>query len=152
MRNWVRTFVALWYLLGWISHVYLGLFSPEIYRPFGSTALIPAYRGLWEHFVMPHITIFALLLAAFEIAVGCLLVSKGKWVKIGLAFSIAFNLFLIQMGLGFHSTSWLSDVLVNRLPNLIFIALQIPLFRGWDERSVPAALRTRFSRGGATGR
>lgn len=31
MRNIVRTSVALLYLLGWLSHLYLGLSAPEIY-------------------------------------------------------------------------------------------------------------------------
>lgn len=38
MKNVVRTFVALWYLLGWMSHVYLAFANPEMYRNFGETA------------------------------------------------------------------------------------------------------------------
>lgn len=145
MRNVTRTFVALFYLLGWLSHVYLALFLPEIYRPFGGTALIPAYADFWNEVMMPHITALALLLAAFEIGVGCLLIGKGKWVKVGLVFSIAFNLFLVQMGLSYPATDAWSGFLINRLPNLIFIALQIPLLWGWDERSIPEVVRARFT-------
>jgi len=144
MRNAVRTFVALWYLMGWLLHVYLGLSAPDTYRVFGGTALLPGYSAFWHNMVMPYITVFALLLAAFEVLVGCLRISKEKWVKIGLVFSILFNLFLVQMGLGYAVQDPLTGFLVNRLPNLIFMALQIPLLWGRDERSVIESLRKRF--------
>ncbi len=144
MRNAVRIFVALWYLFGWMLHVYLGLFAPEAYRPFGATALIPSYPEFWNSVAMPSITGLALLLAAFEILVGCLLISKGKWVKAGLILSILFNLFLVQMGLADPNPDPLKSFLGNRLPNLIFIALQIPLFWGKYERSIPELIRGRF--------
>jgi hypothetical protein len=134
LRDIDRGFIALWYLLGWISHVYLGLFSPGLYRGFGDTALIPGFTAFWRGVIMPAIPFFAVLLAAFEISVGVLLVSKGRWVKIGLAFSILFNLFLVQMGLSYRTPDPWSGFLVNRLPNLIFIALQIPLFWGRFDR------------------
>ena len=144
MRNVMRSFIALWYLLGWLSHVYLGLFAPEIYRSMGDTAIIPAYTVFWHDSVMPYISIFALVLAVFEVIVGCLLISKGKWVKIGLILSLLFNLFLVQMGLGYPAVDPLTNFLVNRLPNLIFIALQVPLLWGWDEHSISATLRIQF--------
>ncbi len=143
MKNIIRTFVAIWYLFGWISHVYLGLFSPETYRLFGDTALMPAYTAFWNNFVMPNITFFALMLAVFEIVVGSLLISKKKWVKIGLIFSILFNLFLVQMGLGYPSSEPWSHFLVNRLPNMFFIALQIPLLWIPFEQSIFEVIRTR---------
>jgi hypothetical protein len=93
---------------------------------------------------MPEITYFTILLAAFEIVVGCLLIGKGKWVKLGLGLSFLFNLFLVQMGLGYPASDAWTGFLVNRLPNLIFIALQIPLLWGWDEHSVPESIRARF--------
>lgn len=145
MRIGTRTFVALWYLLGWISHVYLGLFAPATYRSLGETALFSAYRDLWQDSVMPHITFFALLLAVFEIVVGYLLVSKGMAVKIGAICSILFNLFLVQMGLGYITNDGWQSFLINRVPNMVFIGLQLPLLWGWDEKSIPEAIRSWFS-------
>jgi hypothetical protein len=49
---------------------------------------------------VPHITFFALLPAAFEVVTCILILSKGKFVKVGLAGSVLFNLFLVQLGLG----------------------------------------------------
>ena len=60
MKNAVRILVAPWYLLGWLSHVYLALAMPEMYRGFGNTALIPGFRELWRTVVMPEIVFFAL--------------------------------------------------------------------------------------------
>ncbi len=137
MRKAIRLIVAPWYLLGWLVHVYLGLFNPQIYAVFGKTAIVPGYASFWSGVVMPWITFFALILAGFEILVGFLLISEGKWVKIGVILSILFNLFLIQMGLGVPSTNGWQDFLINRLPNLIFLLIQFPLLRGWDERLVP---------------
>ncbi len=129
MKNYLRSFIAAFYLLGWISHVYLAVFNPQIYSVFGTTALIPGYQVFWQNFIMPHISLFAVLLAGFEIFVGIALLYKNHWVKIGLIFSILFNLFLVQMGLGIVTQGFWSDFLSNRLPNLIFIALQLPLLR-----------------------
>jgi hypothetical protein len=146
MRNVIRLVIALFYLLGWLSHVYLGLNNPEIYRLFGQTALIPTFTGFWDRIVMPHIAVFALLLAAFEVVVGILLISRGRAVKIGLALSITFNLFLVQLGLAYPAPDAQADFLVNRLPNLFFILLQIPLLWAKYKRSLPAVIRDWLSR------
>ncbi len=122
MRNGIRLLVAPWYLLGWLSHVYLGLSAPEeTYGHLGEAALFPAYTTLWRDLVMPNITFFALLLAAFEIAVGVLLVGKGKRVK----------------------DRWQS-FLFNRLPTLMMVALQVPLLWGRYERSLPEVIWIRL--------
>lgn len=130
MKNIIRLLIVPWYLLGWLVHLYLGFSNPGLYGSFGQTALLPGFAGFWNSFIMPRITSFTLLLAGFEVMVGFLLISAGKRVKIGLAFSIAFNLFLIQLGLSYPAPDGLSDFLVNRMPNLVFIMVQIPLFWG----------------------
>ena len=141
LRTFARSFVALWYLLGWLSHVYLALFAPETYRVFGSTALIPGFTNLWSTLIMPNIRFFALALATFEVLVGALLISQGRWVKAGLGLSLLFNAFLVQLGLGYPASSGLNDFMVNRLPNVVFIGLQLPLLWGRDDESLLGALR-----------
>lgn len=127
MKNVIRFLIVPWYLLGALLHVYLVFYNPEIYANFGNTALIPAYGFIWRVMVMPNILYFALALAAFELTVGMLLIGKGEYVKFALTASILFNIFLVQLGLSIPTTSVLSDFMMNRLPNLIFIAAQIPL-------------------------
>ena len=144
IMNVLRLLVVPWYLFGWALHVYFALSSPEVYRPFGASALFPAYTDFWNELVMPNITLFALLLAAFELTVGCLIASKGKWVKVGLVFSVLFSLFLTQMGLSYTSPDVLVNFAANRLPNVLFIALEIPLFWGSFEQSLPQAVASWF--------
>ena len=144
MKNVLRTFVACWYLLGWMVHVYLAITSPQIYEVFGTTGLIPGYDQFWNNWIMPNITFWTILLAAFELCVGLLLIYKGKWVKIGLVFSILFNGFLIQMGLGSETNTFWSDFLSNRLPNLIMVMLQFPLLWGTYYQSIIESIKSKI--------
>ena len=94
---------------------------------------------------MPNITLFALLLAVFELTTGILIFSKGRYVKIGLAASVLFNLFLVQLGLGYPGIQGSGkDFLLNRLPNLLFGLLQCPLFLVHFDKSFPGLLRARL--------
>jgi hypothetical protein len=144
MSNAARTFFALWYLLGWVSHVYLALWSPETYRPFGDTALLPQFRRLWRRVIMPHIRIFALLLAAFELITGLLMVTKGRLARLGLALSVTFNLFLVQLGLAWEAPGARRDFVANRLPSLLFVIGQLPLLRTRFDRSLVQVVRDRI--------
>lgn len=127
MKNVIRLLIAPWYLLGGVVHIYLALYHPEIYSNFDSTAWMPAYGVVWHFVVMPNILFFAVALAVFELTLGVLLIGSGSPVKYALAASILFNLFLVQLGLAVPAADWFSDLLMNRLPNLIFIAVQVPL-------------------------
>jgi len=141
----VARVLALWYLGGSLIHFECALNRPQVYVRFGQTALDPAMRHIWAAFVMPHITAFALLLAAFELAVVVLLLSKGRAVTVGLTASLAFNLFLVQLGLGYAAVpNSLRDFAVNRLANVLFILLQLPLYWVRFDRSVPNLVRARF--------
>jgi hypothetical protein len=143
--NVARLFFALWYLLGSLVHIKAGLTDNQVYEVFGRTSLLAASRQLWTSVIMPHITFFALLLAAFEMATGILILSKGRYVRIGLTASVVFNLFLVQLGLGYPATLWsLRDFLQNRLINLLFALLQCPLLWVHFSRSLPALLRARL--------
>lgn len=146
MKNAIRVFVSLWYLLGWLSHVYLGIFSPAAYQAFGNTALFPFIQTIWQTVIYPNITLCALILAVFELGVGLMLINRGKWVKYGLMFSILFNLCLVLLGLGMPAADWQHDLLTNRLPNLIFIALQLPLLWSKFENSLPELIKNRLRR------
>jgi hypothetical protein len=102
------------------------------------------YGFVWRVVVMPNILFFALALAAFELTVGLLLIGKGEYVKYALAASLLFNLFLVQLGLSVPATGALSDFLMNRLPNLIFIAVQLPLLFCAFECSLAESLTSFF--------
>ena len=145
LSNAARLFFALWYLLGSLSHVWYGLTSNHIYQIFGRTSIFAMSRELWASVVMPHITFFALLLSAFEMATGILILSRRRLVWIGLTTSVLFNLFLVQLGLGFPEVLWsLRDLLRNRLSCSLFAVLQLPLFWISFDLSFPGFLRARL--------
>ncbi len=144
MANVLRAVVALFYLLGWMVHIIMSLTAPEGYAVFGETALIPAFRDFWFFIIMPRITFFAFLLAGFELTVGILIASKGRWVRYGLLASVAFDLFLIQLGLGTPAADWVSDFAMNRLPNVIFGLLHIPLFLTRFPETLPGVVAGKF--------
>jgi len=76
----------------------------------------------------PH-HFFCLDARSLEMATGILILSRGRLVKLGLAARVSFNLFLLQLGLGWPAIPGTrSDFLHNRLPNLLFALLQLPLF------------------------
>jgi hypothetical protein len=140
MKNIARAFFAVWYLGGWMVHVHAAIRAPHSYGPFGETALSPRFKEIWRGLILPNIRFFALLLAAFELVTGLLLIGSGRRVRVGLLFSIAFNLFLVQLGLSWKGTSVARDFLVNRLPNLLFVLGQLPLLRCHFDRSLHALL------------
>jgi hypothetical protein len=143
--NAARAFFALWYLLGSLIHVWYGLTNNQVYEILGRTSILAVSRSLWAAVVMPHITFFALLLAVFEMTTGILMLSKGKPVWIGLAASVLFNLFLVQLGLGFSEARWSGrDFLLNRLSCSVFAILQLPLFWVRFDSSFPGFLRARL--------
>lgn len=140
LSNVARAFFGVCYLIGSTVQVRFALTNSHIYEAFGKTALIPGFRELWTSVVMPNITFFALLLAAFEMTTGVLILGRGKCVKIGLAASALFNLFLVQLGHASPQAGWKADVAVNRLPNLLFALLQLPLFWLDFSKSLPELL------------
>ena len=124
-----RIFIALWYLGGSFIHFQCALYRPYIYAMFGRAPLYPLIGRVWGSLVLPHITVFALILAAFELAVAILLLSRGRAVTLALTASLLFNLFLVQLGLVYTATPGsLRDFVLNRLPNLLFILVQLPLY------------------------
>lgn len=144
LNTW-RIFIALWYLGGCAIHVQCALFRADIYARFGRAPLYGFVGRVWVTLVMPHITAFALLLAAFELTIVILLLSSGRAVKIALAASLLFNLFLVQLGLGYPAVPGsLQDFVRNRLSNVLFILIQMPLFWMPFDKSLPALIRARL--------
>ncbi len=145
--NAARMFFAPWYFVGSLIHLWCGLTNGRVYEVLGRTPMFAVSRELWGTVVMPRIAFFALLLAAFEMTTGILMLSKGRWVHYALVASILFNLFLVQLGLGFQAAPWSGrDFLLNRLSCLLFAALQIPLFWVDFNLTLPGFLRARHLR------
>ncbi len=148
LKNSLRTFIALWYLLGWPVHVVISAIAPQpqLYLNFGDTTLFSFSRTLWQTIVVPNIMLFGPLCAAFEIAVGIMMAGKGVRVKVALVASLVFNAFLLQLGLAMPASGWVADFLINRLPVLIFAAVQVPLLWCTFDRTIPEAIVARLLR------
>lgn len=118
--------MTLLFVLGGISHLFLGRLAPDSYTDFGNTALIPPLHDLWFSFVMPHIGALTLVLAFLEIAWGIGLL-RQEMMKISAWCIILFLIFVTILGYSFPTTSWFEDFLVNRLSTIVLLILVLPL-------------------------
>lgn len=93
--NGARIFLGFFFIVMGIGfHLILIMRDPYGYDGFSTTAFLPLYRWAFRTLIMPHPLAFALVAAAFEIAVGLLLLSKGRYAKAGL---LAGGLFLLAI-------------------------------------------------------
>jgi len=102
--------------------------NPQAYLDYAEGALIPLYRDLAVSVVAISPVAFGLLLMAFEIAMGLLLLHKQKSVKIGLTGTM---LFLV----GISPLSWV------QIPWLGLIVAEVYLFRREFDRSFLEIIR-----------
>ena len=101
-----RIFLGLFFLVMAIGvNGYFTFTNPQGYVDYASEALIPFYREIALTVVELNPVLFGLLLMAFEIAMGLLLLHKKNSVKIGL---IGTMVFLIGIApLSFIQLPWL---------------------------------------------
>ena len=101
-----RIFLGLFFLL--MALGVNGSFTftnPQAYGDYASGALIPFYKDIALMVVELNPVLFGILLMAFEVAMGVLLLHKGKSVRIGL---IGTMVFLIGIApLSFVQLPWL---------------------------------------------
>jgi hypothetical protein len=82
-------------------HVAIVVTGTETYQHFADTAFLPFVKRGWLSVFMPHAALLGLLLAAFELAVGLLILAGGPETRLGLLAAIAFHLGLMLFGWGF---------------------------------------------------
>lgn len=82
-------------------HVAIVVTGTETYRHFADTAFIPFVKQAWVSVFMPHAALLGLLLAAFELAVGLLILAGGPKTRLGLVAALVFHLGLMLFGWGF---------------------------------------------------
>ena len=82
-------------------HVAIVMTGTETNRQFADTAFIPFVKQAWLSVFMPHAALLGLLLAAFELAVGLLILAGGRKTALGLVAALAFHLGLLLFGWGF---------------------------------------------------
>jgi hypothetical protein len=80
-------------------HLVLIVRNPHGYDGFSTSALLPLYRWAFRAIFTPYPLTFALAAAAFEIAIGLLLLGKGQYVKMGLFAGSLFLLAITPLGI-----------------------------------------------------
>lgn len=144
MANIGRIISSLMFLGGSVLHFVFAMTNPQAYRVFGQAALIPGMTEAWNSIIMPNIVFFILVLSAFELTCGILLLTKGRLAKTAVVLSLLFNLFLITLGLGVPATDLVSDIMGNRIYNILWGAWQIPLLFVAFDKSIPEVISARF--------
>jgi hypothetical protein len=134
-----RIFLGLFYLVMAIGiNVVLVVAAPHQFVALGTAApLVPPYAWFFEHIVAQSPALFGLLAAAYEVAVGLLLLGRGRWVRWGALGGIVHLLGITPLGV------W---TLANPVGALALAAL---LRREYD-RSLPEMLAAAV--GGLRGR
>jgi hypothetical protein len=122
----VRTLTGLFYLVGGpCIHAYLMTQHRELYGAIDDQALV-IYSVLWEQWVLPNLAPLVLLLVAFEMAAGALMLSRPHLAQYGQAAGLIFNLLLTPFMFGFG------------IPNLLLVALHGWLWSEEHRRARPA--------------
>jgi hypothetical protein len=115
IANFLRLFIGVFFLLGAGFNLVLTFIDAGSYKNGGITAWPPFLQNFWNNVVSPNIVIFLILFIIIEVALGLLLLNKGKWVKIGFVGAFLFSVGLLFLGLGYPQDAW-----TPRIPNIIF--------------------------------
>jgi len=108
-----RIFLGLFYVAMAIGvNIVLVLLHPQLYIELGRNALIPLYRALFLQVIALNPPLFILPVAACQIAIGLLILNKGRYVKVGLAGGIIFTLAITPLG-------------IEELPNPVLALAQV---------------------------
>jgi hypothetical protein len=96
----VRRAVGGFYLFTAGVNVGLAAADPEVYRDFAATSYLDLVSRLWEDVVMAEPRLWALLLAAGELAIGVLLLAGGRAARLGWVAVLVFHVLLMLFGFG----------------------------------------------------
>ena len=110
----VRRFVGGFYLT--MAGVNMGIVfaDPETYRHFADGSYLSFVTQQWHDIVMANPSLWGLLLAIGEIALGTLLLVGGRAARIGWVGVLLFHVLLMLFGLGFWF--WSLPVLAVLIP------------------------------------
>lgn len=141
-RGVIRILFGAMFIGGGISHVILGRTMPEGYAVYANTAPFEWMRWMWENVGMPNIGWLTLVLAAYEVTAGLLLLRRGRPVRVGAWMILIFLVLISLNGYGWETTSLLEDFLKNRVVTIVMALLAVPLVMA----PLPPRLRDAFRR------
>jgi hypothetical protein len=94
-----RIFLGLFYMvMGLGINTPVALLSPEAYLAMGAASPLSWYRALFADVVAINPTLFVLPIAAFQVAMGALILGAGRRVKVGLLGTILFMVAILPLG------------------------------------------------------
>lgn len=91
-------FGVFFLLMAWGVNVPMVLHDPSLYVAAGANAYIPFYRWFFTRVLAWNPVPFVIGLILFETAVGLLVLSKGRWARIGLGLGALFCLGIAWIG------------------------------------------------------
>jgi hypothetical protein len=139
VANFLRFFLGIFFLAGAAFNTYLTITNPDGYKNGGATAWPSFLQHFWMNVVVTHMVLFLIFFIIIEIALGLLLLSKGKWVKLGLLGAILFSAGLLFIGLGYAQDYWPA-----RIPNLtVAVIWTLLLFGRYDKTLLGTIRRTK---------
>ncbi|WP_024820801.1 hypothetical protein [Arthrobacter sp. 31Y] len=96
-----RIFLGVFFILMAVAvNLVLSFLSPDLFLALGTDdPLVPFYAWVFQNVVALSPQGFGALAASGELAVGLLILSHGRRVKIGLALAVAFLLIITPMGI-----------------------------------------------------
>lgn len=91
-----RLVIGFVYLFGAPTHVYFAVFDPDGYRGMSEWAppITSVSRTFWDSWFVPNARVLALLLAAAELTIAILILSRDSWTRLGLAAAALFHVAL----------------------------------------------------------
>jgi hypothetical protein len=85
---------GLFFFASGIFNALMTLPNPELYRVFSTLTFFPFYRRLLLEVALPNAYVISGLVVAFELAVGVMILARGRWVRWGLIGTGAWTLFV----------------------------------------------------------
>ena len=133
-----RLFVGVFFgVMGLVIHGSMVISNPDSYVGFAEQALLPFYREIGLFLTEPNPLAFGIVMLILELAIAALILSRGRWVKVGLLGAILFLVGISPLGY---------DV----MPNLLLAAALVYLLTQDFPRDVFTMLRDRLDRRPAT--
>lgn len=95
-----RIFVGAFFIMMAVGvNLVLTILAPDQFMKLGDEPLLPFYGWVFQYVFAPAPQVVGVLAAAGEIAIGLLILSAGRSVKLGLAGAIAFLIVITPLGI-----------------------------------------------------
>lgn len=122
--------IVAFVLIGPVINYTTSFTNPGALQSWSEVALLPFYRAIMGSWLVPLGGLFWFLVATYQLVVALLLLSRGKWVKLGLLGGILFFV-------------GITPIMVMTFPSLIAAAGLVFLLTKEYDRSVLEMLRAR---------